>query len=152
MERKCDSGGSLGSTTLPSSSSVSVVLAKVDGAGLAVEAAAAEAMDATEGVVLMLGWQRPGMLAEVVQLYKGLLRRLLQLCLGQKSLLLLQLICKVITIFKTIIHGIVFGKVFNYRSLHSIKIIYQQIVKLYDKCNILILFFIVPTTNNHPRS
>jgi hypothetical protein len=73
MERKCDNGGSLGSTTLPSSSSVSVVLAKVDGAGLAVVAAAAEAMDATKGVVLMLGWQRPGMLAEVVQLCKGLL-------------------------------------------------------------------------------
>lgn len=34
---------------------------------------ASEAMDATEGVVLMLGWQRPGMLAEVVQLCKGLL-------------------------------------------------------------------------------
>jgi hypothetical protein len=58
------------------------VLAEANGDGIAVVAAVAEAMDTTEGVVLMLGRQRPGLSAEVVQLCNGLL------CRGALSMLL----------------------------------------------------------------
>lgn len=69
--RRCNCGGSFGSTT--SSTSSSVVLVEADAAGLMV--VAAEAVDATEDVVLLLGRQRPGLLVEAAQLYKTLLRR-----------------------------------------------------------------------------
>lgn len=63
----CDNNGSSGST-VSSSSSLSMVLTKVDAARLAVAVTA-------EGVVMVVGQQRPDLLVEVVQLCKGLLRR-----------------------------------------------------------------------------